>query len=148
MLPWQGPVLGHKAQETYPRILDAIFDVVEGTRPKIEISGSNFKTRYLPPPVTPPNPQKLDARGANPRPRLLTPMTPRPSAALTSPLRVPLRGRLLPDVLPQPFDRDGTAVRDYVHVSDLVGAHLAAFKSLESSTFEAFNIGTVHGPAL
>ena len=80
-----GPVLGHKAQHQYPRILDAIFDVVEGTRDKIQIAGDKFPTR------------------------------------------------------------DGTAVRDYVHVSDLVEAHLAAFKSLESSTFEAFNIGTGKG---
>mmetsp|Transcript_28511 Transcript_28511/g.55636 ORF Transcript_28511/g.55636 Transcript_28511/m.55636 type:complete len:432 (+) Transcript_28511:23-1318(+) len=80
-----GPILTHKAQHDYPRILDAIFDVVEGTRPKIEIAGDKFPTR------------------------------------------------------------DGTAVRDYVHVSDLVAAHLAAFKSFETSTFEAFNIGTGTG---
>jgi UDP-glucose-4-epimerase GalE len=80
-----GPVLGHDAQKKYPRILDAIFDVVEGKRPKIEIAGDKFPTR------------------------------------------------------------DGTAIRDYVHVSDLVRAHLAAFKAFKKAGFEAFNIGTGNG---
>jgi UDP-glucose-4-epimerase GalE len=80
-----GPMLVHEAQHKYPRILDAIFDVVEKKRPKIEIAGDKFPTR------------------------------------------------------------DGTAIRDYVHVSDLVRAHLAAFKAFKKAGFEAFNIGTGKG---
>uniref|UniRef100_A0A6U4S9D0 NAD-dependent epimerase/dehydratase domain-containing protein n=1 Tax=Hemiselmis andersenii TaxID=464988 RepID=A0A6U4S9D0_HEMAN len=81
-----GPVLSHEAQKKYPRILDAILDVVEGKRERIEIAGDKFPTR------------------------------------------------------------DGTAIRDYVHVSDLVAAHLASFKAFEKgSSFEAFNIGTGTG---
>jgi UDP-glucose-4-epimerase GalE len=41
---------------------------------------------------------------------------------------------------------DGTAVRDYVHVSDLAQAHLQAMKYLFSGgTSEAFNLGTGKG---
>jgi UDP-glucose-4-epimerase GalE len=41
---------------------------------------------------------------------------------------------------------DGTAVRDYVHVSDLAQAHLKAMKYLSSGgTSEAFNLGTGKG---
>jgi UDP-arabinose 4-epimerase len=38
---------------------------------------------------------------------------------------------------------DGTAIRDYVHVTDLARAHVAALQYLENGgTSEAFNIGT------
>jgi UDP-glucose 4-epimerase len=41
---------------------------------------------------------------------------------------------------------DGTAVRDYVHVSDVCDAHLAALGWLESGgASEVFNVGTGHG---
>lgn len=41
---------------------------------------------------------------------------------------------------------DGTCVRDYVHVTDLAAAHLAALKWLdESGTTQAFNCGTGKG---
>ena len=41
---------------------------------------------------------------------------------------------------------DGTCVRDYVHVSDLAQAHLAALKWLdEGGTTQAFNCGTGRG---
>jgi UDP-arabinose 4-epimerase len=42
--------------------------------------------------------------------------------------------------------RDGTCVRDYVHVSDLASAHVAALRYLERETeSQAINIGTGHG---
>lgn len=43
---------------------------------------------------------------------------------------------------------DGTAIRDFVHVCDLVEAHLAAARRLADQTagfFDAFNIGTGRG---
>ena len=41
---------------------------------------------------------------------------------------------------------DGTCVRDYVHVSDLADAHVAALEWLfDESTSETFNLGTGHG---
>ena len=45
--------------------------------------------------------------------------------------------------LPTP---DGTAVRDYIHVTDLASGHLCALKLLPSlKGAEAFNLGTGHG---
>lgn len=41
--------------------------------------------------------------------------------------------------------RDGTCVRDYVHVSDLVDAHLAALKQLRPGAVQIFNVGTGKG---
>ena len=45
--------------------------------------------------------------------------------------------------------RDGTAIRDYIHVSDLASAHVSALKRLQasknSSRVEYFNIGTGKG---
>jgi UDP-glucose 4-epimerase len=40
---------------------------------------------------------------------------------------------------------DGTCVRDYVHVSDLVDAHLAALKQLRPGAVQIFNVGTGKG---
>jgi UDP-glucose 4-epimerase len=41
---------------------------------------------------------------------------------------------------------DGTCVRDYIHVKDLVRAHVAALKYLEQGgSSEAFNCGYSHG---
>jgi UDP-glucose 4-epimerase len=42
--------------------------------------------------------------------------------------------------------RDGTCIRDYVHVSDLALAHVLACQSLERpDSFRAYNLGAGHG---
>jgi UDP-glucose 4-epimerase len=41
--------------------------------------------------------------------------------------------------------RDGTCLRDYVHVADIARAHLLAVEALDRITFDAFNIGTESG---
>jgi UDP-glucose 4-epimerase len=41
--------------------------------------------------------------------------------------------------------RDGTAVRDYIHIEDLGEAHLLALDSLERGTHRIFNLGTGDG---
>ena len=47
---------------------------------------------------------------------------------------------------------DGTAVRDYIHVSDLAAAHLKALKYMTSNTskhkYEVFNVGTGKGSSV
>ena len=45
---------------------------------------------------------------------------------------------------------DGTCIRDYIHVMDLVDGHLAALDSAlnESSLFSVFNLGTGHGTSV
>ena len=40
---------------------------------------------------------------------------------------------------------DGTCIRDYVHVEDLVSAHLAALRALEPGAFRAWNVGIGRG---
>lgn len=41
---------------------------------------------------------------------------------------------------------DGTCIRDFIHVSDLIDAHIAALRALERvSGFEAVNVGTGQG---
>lgn len=40
---------------------------------------------------------------------------------------------------------DGTCVRDYIHVSDLVKAHIMAFKAFQPGNVEVFNVGVGHG---
>ena len=40
---------------------------------------------------------------------------------------------------------DGTAVRDYVHVSDLAAAHIRALDALATGAFEAINVGSGSG---
>ena len=41
---------------------------------------------------------------------------------------------------------DGTAIRDYIHVSDLANAHVQALEALHDRTgFEAYNLGTGSG---
>ena len=40
---------------------------------------------------------------------------------------------------------DGTCIRDYVHVSDLADAHLAALKVLDRGTAGAINLGSASG---
>jgi UDP-glucose 4-epimerase len=41
--------------------------------------------------------------------------------------------------------RDGTAVRDYIHVQDLAEAHLLAFNALEQRDRMIYNLGNGHG---
>lgn len=41
--------------------------------------------------------------------------------------------------------RDGTCERDYIHVSDLATAHVAALQSYQTDKFEVFNVGTGRG---
>jgi UDP-glucose 4-epimerase len=41
--------------------------------------------------------------------------------------------------------RDGTAVRDYIHVEDLGRAHLLALDALELGRHRVYNLGTGHG---
>lgn len=41
--------------------------------------------------------------------------------------------------------KDGTCVRDYVHVDDLATAHLRAIETAKEGTFRAFNAGTGTG---
>ena len=40
---------------------------------------------------------------------------------------------------------DGTCIRDYVHIIDLIDAHVRALKFLEASTHHVFNIGSGTG---
>jgi UDP-glucose 4-epimerase len=40
---------------------------------------------------------------------------------------------------------DGTCIRDYIHVSDLAAAHLAALRVLEPGTHQIFNLGNGRG---
>lgn len=44
--------------------------------------------------------------------------------------------------------RDGTCVRDYVHVEDLAEAHTKALAVLEPGAFRAFNLGTGRGASV
>lgn len=41
--------------------------------------------------------------------------------------------------------KDGTCVRDYIHVSDLADAHLAALEFIENNQSETFNVGYGRG---
>jgi UDP-glucose 4-epimerase len=41
--------------------------------------------------------------------------------------------------------KDGTCVRDYIHVEDLAGAHFLALAALEKETRLIYNIGNGHG---
>ena len=47
-------------------------------------------------------------------------------------------------------DPDGTCVRDYIHVSDLADAHIAALKYLDRDErkYDAFNVGTGEGTSV
>lgn len=40
---------------------------------------------------------------------------------------------------------DGTCVRDYIHVLDLVNAHVAAMNHLTDGEVQIFNVGTGRG---
>ena len=41
--------------------------------------------------------------------------------------------------------RDGTCIRDYIHVVDLAKGHLAAIKALEPGKISVYNLGTGDG---
>jgi UDP-arabinose 4-epimerase len=43
---------------------------------------------------------------------------------------------------------DGTCIRDYVHVSDLAAAHVAAVAACEAGRFSAYNLGTGQGASI
>jgi UDP-arabinose 4-epimerase len=43
---------------------------------------------------------------------------------------------------------DGTCIRDYVHVSDLAEAHVAAITACQASQFSAYNLGTGQGVSI
>jgi UDP-glucose-4-epimerase GalE len=58
-------------------------------------------------------------------------------------LQVPLGHRPHVTVLGTDYPtRDGTCVRDYIHVEDLASAHVLALESQEPGSFRAFNVGT------
>ena len=41
--------------------------------------------------------------------------------------------------------KDGTCIRDYIHVDDISSAHLAALKYLKDNDSDVFNVGYGHG---
>ncbi len=43
---------------------------------------------------------------------------------------------------------DGTCIRDYVHVTDLASAHVAALSKCQPGGFSAFNLGTGRGSSI
>jgi UDP-arabinose 4-epimerase len=43
---------------------------------------------------------------------------------------------------------DGTCIRDYVHVSDLAAAHVAAITACRAGQFSAYNLGTGQGVSI
>ena len=44
--------------------------------------------------------------------------------------------------------QDGTCIRDYVHVTDLASAHVAALSVCEPGRFAAYNLGTGRGSSI
>lgn len=44
--------------------------------------------------------------------------------------------------------KDGTCIRDYIHVTDLANAHVLALKKLDQPGFDAFNLGTGTGASV
>ncbi len=44
--------------------------------------------------------------------------------------------------------QDGTCIRDYIHVTDLAAAHVAALSACQPSTFAAYNLGTGTGASI
>ena len=43
---------------------------------------------------------------------------------------------------------DGTCIRDYVHVTDLATAHVAALSACREGSFAAYNLGAGHGASI
>ncbi len=50
--------------------------------------------------------------------------------------------QLFGDDYPTP---DGTCIRDYIHVTDIAEAHLAALRSTAPGTHRVYNLGNGHG---
>ena len=44
--------------------------------------------------------------------------------------------------------QDGTCVRDYVHVTDLAAAHVAALMHCQAGSYQAYNLGAGHGASI
>jgi len=44
--------------------------------------------------------------------------------------------------------RDGTCIRDYVHIEDLASAHLLAMQAMDNTSQQVFNIGTGQGQSV
>ena len=44
--------------------------------------------------------------------------------------------------------QDGTCVRDYVHVTDLANAHVAALSRCKAGACQAYNLGAGHGASI
>ena len=44
--------------------------------------------------------------------------------------------------------KDGTCIRDYIHVTDLVEAHVKSLEKLELSIVSIYNVGTGQGSRL
>lgn len=61
-------------------------------------------------------------------------------------LQAALRLRPAIEIYGDDYDTpDGTCIRDYIHVSDLATAHVAALERCRPGAFEAFNLGTGRG---
>ena len=44
--------------------------------------------------------------------------------------------------------KDGTCIRDYVHVTDLAEAHILAYEKMSAPAFQFYNLGTGHGSSV
>jgi len=61
-------------------------------------------------------------------------------------LRVPLRQSKHINIFGDDYDtRDGTCIRDYVHVSDIANAHLLALEGIEDLNNPTYNLGNGTG---
>lgn len=57
-----------------------------------------------------------------------------------------LRSRISPEIYGNDYPtKDGTCVRDYVHVVDIADAHALVAKNMDSLLHDCYNIGTGHG---
>ena len=41
--------------------------------------------------------------------------------------------------------KDGTAIRDYIHINDLISAHIVSLQSFKKAKNQIFNVGTGYG---
>jgi len=61
-------------------------------------------------------------------------------------LKVPLGQREKLSIFGTDYDtRDGTCIRDYIHVEDLAGAHVRAIEAVKPGEKRVYNAGTGHG---